>query len=268
MPTDTDDPLFVASLEKAMRVLDAFRHGPDDLSLTDIARITALNKSAAQRFAHTLVALGYLRRDPRTRRLSTGMRLLDLAYAHLVRNRLAERAMPHLIGLSRRLGRRVNLVEPDGGDIVYTVRVPAEHQSYSGLVVGRRLPAYCTSGGIAILSCLPDDEARAIVEAADRRPIGPQTLTDPEAIMERVRQARHDQVVIVVEGILKGEIAVSSPIRGGGGRPLGAVQVSAAYPGYDTVRAAAELAPGALETARALTSEIPTAQPGGGGLTP
>jgi DNA-binding IclR family transcriptional regulator len=257
MPQTPDDPLFVSSLDKAMRVLAAFRHGPGDLSLSELAAATGLNKSAVQRFAHTFVELGYLTRDPRTRRLSTGVRLLDLAYAHLVRDRLAELAMPHLIALSRRLGRRVNLVEPDGPDIVYTVRLPAEHQSYSGLLIGRRLPMYCTSGGIAILSCLPEAEARAQVLAADRHPIGPRTLTNPDAIMARIEQARRDQVVIVVEGILKGEIAVSSPIRGPGGRAVGAVQVSAGFPAYDEARVRADLAPFALETARALTSEIP-----------
>src|SRR5262249_5632119 len=49
-----EDPLYVRSIEKAFRVLTAFGTGHASLSLSQIAAAAELDKSAAQRFTHTL----------------------------------------------------------------------------------------------------------------------------------------------------------------------------------------------------------------------
>src|SRR5262245_40911970 len=76
------DALFIASLEKALRVLYAFRDRPRSLSLTDIAAATGLGMSAAQRFVHTWQTLGYLRKDPRSRRYALAPKLLDFSFMY------------------------------------------------------------------------------------------------------------------------------------------------------------------------------------------
>ena len=56
---DQAGTLFVSSLEKGFRVLEAFREAPGDLGITEVALRTGLDKSAAQRFTNTLYQLGY-----------------------------------------------------------------------------------------------------------------------------------------------------------------------------------------------------------------
>src|SRR5690606_16417869 len=66
MPTSDDDlrdPLYIASLGKAMRVLEAFRQARSPLGLTELARLTGLGKSAVQRFTYSWERLGYLVKD-------------------------------------------------------------------------------------------------------------------------------------------------------------------------------------------------------------
>src|SRR5262245_2729419 len=91
------DPLFIASLEKGLRVLYAFKDHPRSLGLTEIAEATGLGVSAAQRFVHTWQALGYLRKDPRSRRYTLAPKLLDFSFMYQRASGLAEIAMPHLI---------------------------------------------------------------------------------------------------------------------------------------------------------------------------
>ena len=62
------DTLLVQSVEKALRVLQAFDGGTRFLGLTEIAARCGVDKSAAQRFAHTLHLAGYLEKCPDTRR--------------------------------------------------------------------------------------------------------------------------------------------------------------------------------------------------------
>ena len=68
-PPASDPAWFVASVEKAFQVLRAFESRQRSLSLTEIADVTGLDKSAVQRFTYTLADLGYLKKDKETRRL-------------------------------------------------------------------------------------------------------------------------------------------------------------------------------------------------------
>lgn len=88
------DTLFVNSVEKGFCILDAFRQGQEklglrDLSLTEISKLTGLDKSAVQRFTNTFVILGYLDKDPYSRRYSPANRLVDFFYTYLISSRKA-----------------------------------------------------------------------------------------------------------------------------------------------------------------------------------
>src|SRR5262245_12560629 len=91
-----DSPLFVNAVEKAMRVLMAFDGQRRHLSLSQIAALTALDMSAAQRFTYTLAALGYLRKDAQSRKYELSPRLLEFTSHYLESSDLVSRASPYL----------------------------------------------------------------------------------------------------------------------------------------------------------------------------
>ena len=189
------DALFVGSVAKGFAVLHAFRRGQRelglrDLSLSQISEISGLDKSASQRFTNTLVELGYLEKDVRTRRYRPAIKLIDFYYTFIMSNRLAEIAMPRLIEASRTLGTTVNLCEADGTDVVYTLRVPHEKAFFRATIPGRRMPAFCTGPGIAILAHRPPEEVEAVLAASDMRPITEWTITEPKKVRKRIENAR------------------------------------------------------------------------------
>ena len=67
-PEMVDERLFVASVAKAMRILETFDKDAGSLGLSDIALRTGLGRSATQRFIYTLERLGYLDRDEASKR--------------------------------------------------------------------------------------------------------------------------------------------------------------------------------------------------------
>ncbi len=252
------DPLHVASLEKAFRVMGAFSSGRRDLGITEIAEATGLTKSAAQRFVHTLTALGYLERDEETRRYAPGIRLLDLGFLYLRHDALAERASPFLVAASERCGERVNLSEFDGSDIVYTFRIPKRTMGYINTVVGRRLPAFATSGGRAVLAALPEDEALRIVTQAERKALTPRTVTDVDSIMAGVADARRLGYAFTDSEILLGELAVAAAVLDHRGHPVGAVHISVSNGAWSEARVREDLAPLAMETAQTISRPGPS----------
>jgi len=252
------DSLFVTSVEKAFAVLQAFRsgqreHGLRDLSLSQISEISGLDKSASQRFSNTLVALGYLEKDIHTRRYRPAVGLTDFYYTYMVSNRLAEIAMPRLIEASQVHRTTVNLCEPVGADISYTIRVPNQKSAYRATIPGRRMPMFCTASGVVILANRPEEEAEAILAASNMRKITEWTITDPATVRERIEQARRDGYCMSSQQSLPHEISTAAPVLDSEGRAFAAVQVPVYMPGWTIEMVQEKIVPLVIETARAIS---------------
>lgn len=250
------DPLFVASLEKGLRVLAAFDEEHASLGLREIAARTGLDKSAAQRFSHTLHRLGYLEKDPLTRRFRPAIRLMEMAFSYQRHNRLAEVAMPRLIEAARAHRITINLAEPDGADIIYTIRIPHQEAPYIATVPGRRVPAWATSAGRAIMANMPDQEVEAIIAASDLRAYTAKTLTDAADLRRAVAEARRDGFASTVEQLMRHEMALAAPVLNHAGRAIGAVQIPVYMSRWTEERMRQELGPVAMETARAISGML------------
>lgn len=151
-----------------MRLLEAFARQPRPLSIAELAVMAGVNKSAGQRIAHTLQVLGYLERKDTG--LVPGKQVLFRAFDFLCMNRLVEGATPLLHELRKSVKERVDLSLLGGTEIVYVVRLQSKRENFPATLVGRRIPAFCSSGGRAMLAALPEHEALGIPERSDRRP--------------------------------------------------------------------------------------------------
>jgi IclR family pca regulon transcriptional regulator len=123
-PVPARDPLFNSSVQKALAMLETFGGERRALSLAELAAGVGMTTSSAQRCTHTLVRLGFLRRDARARRWVLTPRALSLAHAYLAGHALLEQATTHLIDLNQASGESVSLSEPDGADMVFIARFP------------------------------------------------------------------------------------------------------------------------------------------------
>jgi len=250
--------LFVNSVEKAFTVLRAFRigqrdRGLRDLSLSQISELSGLDKSASQRFSNTLVELGYLEKDVHTRRYRPAVGLTDFYYTYMVSNQLAEIAMPRLIEMSQVHGTTVNLCEPVGADISYTIRVPHQKSSYRATIPGRRMPMFCTASGLVILANRPDSEVDAILAGSEFRKLTEWTITDPDKVRKRIEKARRDGYCVSVQQSMPHEISTAAPVLDSEGRAFAAVQVPVYMPDWTTDMVAERVVPFVIETARAIS---------------
>ena len=219
--------LFVQSLEKAFKVLEAFGSGDQFLSLGEIAQLSSLDKAAAQRCVHTLVETGYLEKEPRTARLMLGKKCLDLTYNLLRTNPLVIAATPILMQLGRDIGERVNLSLFDDTSLIYAVRTQSGDDSYFvSALIGRRIPAFCSAGGRAVLSRLPVQEAEDIIARSNLVRCTRNTLIEPEKILAKVAEARDRSFGSCVGEMMVGEVSVGGAIVDSAGRPIAAVHIA------------------------------------------
>lgn len=224
--------LMVQSVAKAFRVLEAFGGERSSMSLSQIAQQTGLDLSATQRFTHTLVSLGYLRRDPDSRQFELGLKVVDLSYNYTRASGLIERAAPILLHLSNDSDETVNLTVRDGTEVVFVSRYASRHVLNADVILGTRLPAYCTASGRAMLSRLGDDELDAVLSASAFKPFTPATPAGATQVRELVRQASHDGYAMAFEEYFLGDASIGAPVMGRDGLVAGAVNIGASTSRY------------------------------------
>lgn len=237
-----DSSLFVGSTRKTFQVLHAFDGPRRHLTLADIARLSGLDRSAAQRLVYTLEALGYLRRVAETKAYGLTSKVLQFSLNYLRANELVERAAPYLLEMSRNLGETTNLHEMIEHDVVFVARFPGQHLINATIAVGARLPALFTASGTAMLSRLDEEYREAVLSATPLERITPFTETDPAALMQRIRQAEARGYSVVTNETVMGDISVAAAITDEYGTAVAAVNVSVPTTRWTTERAEDELA--------------------------
>jgi IclR family pca regulon transcriptional regulator len=220
------DPLMVMSVEKAFRVLSVFDHHSTNLSLSQIAAASDMDVSAAQRFTHTLTKLGYLRKDPDTKRFELTAKTLQLGYYYLRSNRLVERAMPYLLHLSKETEETVNMTVLDDTEIIFISRFMSRHMLNTNVIIGSRMPAYCTAPGMAILSRLPEDEAVAILERSVRKAYTPSTTWKLDDLVKKLRVSREQGYATAFDEFYRGDASIAAAVVAANNRPEGAINIA------------------------------------------
>jgi DNA-binding IclR family transcriptional regulator len=236
---------------KALALLETFGGEHRGRSLAELAAAVGMTTSSAQRCTHTLVRLGFLRRDARARRWVLTPRVLSLAHSYLSGHALLEQATTHLIDLNQASGESVSLSEPDGTDMVFIARFPSLKRFYIHMPVGRRLPMYCTASGRAYLAALPPAVSRRIIRESQLRPLTPETLTDPRQILKRIEAAREEGYAWQDQECYRGDVTIAAAVLGEDGQPLASINVSAPTSRWTLAELRAKLAPVLLQTARA-----------------
>jgi DNA-binding IclR family transcriptional regulator len=246
--------LFVNSVEKAFAVLTAFDGTKRQLSLTEIAAATDIGMSAAQRFVHTLTALNCLTKDDDTGRYELSPRLLSFAHHYLSSNALVTRAEPSVRQLALETEEAVSLTIRDDTEITFVLRYVSRNMLFPDIVVGSRVPAFCSAPGLAMLSQLPEEEAASILSRSNLVAYTPHTVTDMNAIMERLRTFRAKGYAHTREEYFLLDIVTAAAITDAQGRPLGAVSVAIGKSHFDFAQDESRLADLVMATAASVSS--------------
>ncbi len=248
-----DDRLYLQSVDRTFRVLEALAQTSQPPSLRELAQLVGVDKSAVQRIAHTLQVLGYVARDPASGGLVPGQQLLDRGFDYLRSNPLLARAQPLLTNLRNATGERVDFSLFARDTIIYALRMQSKRETFFATLIGRRIPSFSSSGGRACLSRLDEAEARAIVMESNRVAATPKTITEPDSVMAKIAEARRDGYACAREESLLGEIVIGGAVTDAEGRPLGAIHIAGSLSEWSEGGFRRKFAPLLLETARALS---------------
>lgn len=245
--------LFNSSIAKGILILEMFDKG-NDLSLTQLSEMTGLDTSAVQRFTATLVHLGYLLKDERTRRYSLAPRLLQLGSRYLRGNTLIERARAEILDCHTRTGETVNLAVPDQENVIITVRFRNAAVISLDLVVGSALPWHATALGQAITASLPIEEEKQRIDAVNFHRYARNTIMDRDQLAQRLAQVREDGFAVADQETYDGDISIAAAVFNYEGRPVAAAGVELLSSRWNAEDARQKFGPLVIELAGRVSS--------------
>ncbi|MGE0094131.1 MAG: IclR family transcriptional regulator [Alphaproteobacteria bacterium] len=255
---NSDERLFIYSVEKALRILYAFNEADRALSIAAIAKRTGFGRSATQRFVYTLEQLRYLRRDPATRLYSLTPRVLDFALSYLGSDPLVAIALRHMSEASDKCGEAFSLTENDDTENVVVARVQSRHPISVNSSLGMRFPAFCTAPGRAIMAFQPEEQALDIIDRTDRKPLTEHTITDRKVLIALLAEARVNGYAIAEQEIIPGAISIAAPLFDVTHRVVGAVNTFVPITRWPRKKAEKELVPVVRQTAYDLSRSLGT----------
>lgn len=245
---------YVQSFARGLEVIRSFSASAPRQTLTEVATRTGLTRAGARRILLTLQTLGYVHSDGKLFALAP--RILDLGFAYLSSMPIWNLAEPVMEALVEEVKESCSAAALEGTDIVYVLRVPTRKIMSIGLGVGSRLPAYCTSMGRVLLAGLPDGEVRGLLRASELRARTRNTVTEPEAVLAKVQQARRQGWCLVNQELEEGVVSIAAPLIDRSGRTIAALNISGQANRTPARQMQEAMLPPLLEAARAISQRL------------
>lgn len=231
----------VQSLARGLAVIRAFDAEHSEMTLSELAARTELERATARRFLLTLVGLGYVRTDGKLYALTP--RVLELGFSFLSGLSLPEVAQPHLEALSHEVGESTSASVLDGTQIVYVARVPTRRIMNVGITIGTRFPANVTSMGRVLLAALPEQQW-------------------PDALASTLATVRAQGWALVDQELEHGLRSIAAPLHAADGSVTAAINISSTTSSATLERIADEFRPALLRTAGLIDEALRQVSPG------
>ncbi|OYD07411.1 IclR family transcriptional regulator [Paludifilum halophilum] len=210
----------VRAAERALDILLCFTR-KRELSLTEITRMTGLNKSTVYRLLATLEDKGFLVRDSETDKYQLGFRVWEL-YANLSRtDDPAILFLPEMERLRDTVEETVSLYFRDGFERIRVQAVESLQAIRRVAPLGARMPLAVGASSKVLVAFATPAEQRAIL--AD--PSWPSSV-DRERYRRQLEEIRDQGYATSVEEREAGTSAVSVPVLGRDRRMIAALAVS------------------------------------------
>ena len=203
---------FSKSLEKGLRILCLFNRDTPVLTQSEIAKTLSLNMTSTYRYINTLVELGYLEKNAKTKEIRPSILCL-LFCANLMR---ATDHLKMIKGVVDRIHREKNI----SIDVVFAVddtlvriyhRQAQETLTYS-------LPDYSknclhnTALGKAYLSSLPDDLIAEKIDGMVLVTKTEKTIVDKDELVAELKKTKARHYATSEEEYLPGLVAIGAPL--------------------------------------------------------
>ena len=249
---------FSKSLAKGLKIMSLFNGETPVLTQSEIAKMLGWNMTSTYRYSNTLVELGYLEKDTKTKEIRPSI-LCMLFCNNLMR------ATDHLrmikaevdwIHSENNISIDVAFVEDD--TIVHIYHREAEETLTYSLPDFSKNCLYNTALGKAYLSSLPDDLIAEKIDTMILVAKTEKTIVDKDALAAELKKTKARQYAMSEEEYLPGLLAIGSPLYDPiSGKGVGAVSFDFSVLQHNAEDIQAKYGGLIRETAKTLSERLP-----------
>lgn len=203
-----------------LELLAAHRHRP--MKLRDLAEAMAAPRSSVYALLRTLVDRDWVRTDPTGTLYSIGIQALLAGTSYLDVDPILRIVQPQIADLSAQLDETIHYGRLQDTDVVYLATRESSAYLRPMSRVGRRLPAFATAMGKALLAeqYFLGGEARLASHLPRPLPsLTPHTLIDPEELRAQLRRTHVDGYAVDREENVLGITCLGVALDLGGSYP-------------------------------------------------
>ncbi len=205
----------MTAVRKALMILAAFRGGPEELGLSELARRAGVPKSTAFRLLADLASAGFVERSGSTYRLGLSLFELGSRVSFNRPNGLREVAMHDLSQLYVQTGLTAHLAVLSGSEIIWVERVGKPPKPGVIEVPGARITATCTAPGKAIIAFSAPADVISIMKKRMKR-LTPYSINEPGRLAQEISAIQQSGVAHEREETALGRMGLAAPILNNG----------------------------------------------------
>jgi DNA-binding IclR family transcriptional regulator len=212
---------------RALAVLQLVGATDGAVSAVDLYPALKFPKPTIHRLMLQLEALGFLEREPGSKRFIAGQALTRMSVTTLINS--PARGIRHAIlqSVVDEVQETCNITTLAGSEIVYIDRVEAHWPLRYHLQPGSRVPIHCSASGRLFLSFMPARKRRLLLGAVPLKSYTSKTVTDPVRIDALLKQVRADEVSLDFEEFMDGLVGIAVPVFDRRGRICATVSMHA-----------------------------------------
>jgi len=196
------------------------------VGVRELARALRLTRGTANRVLQSLHSCGLLRRGEGHGRYLLGPKILELAAGHQRSFSIGEIARPHMNTLSKETGETVFLGIPNRDHVTIVDRIDSSQPLRMAADLGVREPFYCTALGKIMMSDMPVETYRPMLEGRTFEKFTVNTLLNTDEIVTSIQEAGRRGWALDDEEFYEGVRCVAAAVRDHEGLVVAAVSLS------------------------------------------
>lgn len=205
------DQYFSTTLEKGLSILRLFDRDHTRLTLTQITGLCGLNKTTAYRLVNTLVSLGYLSKNPKSKVLRLGFNALVLGHNSLQGFELLQAVKPLIDEAFSKWEMTIDSA------LLSDLRLLALYRREASSTIFFRHPLvsqdlHARAMGKAVLANLPPDKRDDALRKIDLRPHTPNTITDRGNLEAELGKVQARGFAVNDEEFFPGLVSIGAPL--------------------------------------------------------
>ncbi len=198
--------------EKVLLILETIAQSEYALPLESISTGTGLAKPTAFRLLNTLIAQGFIERDPNGRRFQPSAKLRIMGMNILSVDSIRSQRVAVMKRLVEEIGETCNFNILDGNKVMYLDRVETSAPIRLHVDVGMRVPLHCTASGKLFLSGMTELQVKRSLGNEPFETYTPRTITSYDHLFSELEKIRKDGFALDESAFLEGFIGIAVPV--------------------------------------------------------